>query len=58
MTKYEEALKKYRQAERECLAELFAESCLEGEDPHVTDDSGCPLTREEVYQKLLNGDLN
>ena len=58
MTKYEKALEKYRQAERECLAELFAESCLEGEDPHVTDDSGRPLTREEVYQKLLNGDLN
>lgn len=55
MSKYEEALERYRQAERECLAELFAECCPEGEDPHVTDDSGRSLTREEVYQKLLKG---
>ena len=54
MTKYERALEKLRQAENECLAELFNE-CCEG-DPHVTDENGNWLTKEQVYEKLLRGD--
>lgn len=56
MSKYEEALKKYRQAERECLAELFNECCPDDEDPHVMDEDGHWMTKQEVYERLLRGD--
>lgn len=56
MTRYEEARKKLEKAENECIAELFAECCLPGENPYVMDEFGNWMTREEVYQKLLRGD--
>ena len=57
MTKYEEALEKYRQAERECLAELFNECCPDDENPHVMDEDGHWMTKQEVYERLLRGDI-
>lgn len=55
MSRYEKALEKAKAAEAECLAELFLE-CCEG-DPHITDEDGNWLSREEVYNKLLRGDV-
>lgn len=56
-SKYEQALEDLKAAQNRCLAELFAESCLEGENPHVQDEDGNWLTREQVYEKLLRGDV-
>lgn len=55
MSRYQEALEGLRQAERDCIAELFFE-CCEG-DPHCTDAEGNWLTKEQVYEKLKRGDL-
>lgn len=60
MTRYEQALKELKEAENKCFAELFKlfyeiyENCVG--DPHVTDENGNRLTKEEVYEKLLRGD--
>jgi hypothetical protein len=51
---YKEACEAREQAENRCIAELFRE-CCDG-DPHVTDENGNWLTKEQVYEKLLRGD--
>jgi len=50
MKKFEEALKKARQAECNAVAELMDE-CI-GEDPHVVDENGNPMTRDQVIQAM------
>lgn len=57
MTRYEQALEDLRKAERRCIAELFAENCPDGENPHVQDKDGNWLTKEQVYEKMLRGDV-
>ena len=56
-SKYEQALEDLRAAQNRCLAELFAESCPDNYNPHVQDKDGNWLTKEQVYEKLLRGDV-
>ena len=52
--RYKQAQARAKQAENEELACLFM-SCCEG-NPHVTDEDGNWLTREQVFEKLMRGD--
>ena len=54
MTKYQQACIEREQAQNKCLAELFNEAW--DEETHITDKNGNPLTKEQVYEKLLRGD--
>lgn len=54
MTKYQQACVEREQAHNKCLAELFAESW--DEETHITDKNGNPLSKEQIYEKLLRGD--
>lgn len=54
-SKYEQAVRDKIAAENRCIAELFAECCVG--NPYVVDKNGNWLTKEQVYEKMLKGDV-